>query len=373
MAYTVTMPQLGETVTEGTILRWAKQPGDSVAEDEVLLEISTDKVDTEVPSPVAGVLQEILVPEGQTVEVGTALATIATEGEAASPPAAAEPAAAEPTAPEPTPQAPQAPQAPQPQAAPAPQAPAAPSAPAAPQAPPAPAPDPQPAPQPEQPAARVDIVQDRPSGHSAEVGLLSPVVRKLASEHDVDLAQVEGTGRNGRITRKDVQGFIDSQATGAAPAPAAAEGPAPAPAPAAAPQPAPAESVPAEQPAPAPAAPAAPEPASAAPPADTGAKGPRGVPLRPGDRVESITRLRKRIADNMVDARRTAAHVWTLVEVDFEAVEKVRSRRKDAFKAAEGFSLTYLPFIARATIDALNALPVVYSSFFHEEEQRVMH
>jgi 2-oxoglutarate dehydrogenase E2 component (dihydrolipoamide succinyltransferase) len=246
------------------------------------------------------------------------------------------------------------------------------------------------------------------------------VVRKLASEHGVDLGSVTGTGRDGRITRKDVQAFIDRGAAAPevapvpevpveVPAPAVAA-PAPAPeAPVEVPAAEPPVEVPAEAPAPAAEvpveAPAAavepsvdvevemPEVAAAierkaglgrgldallpadaveAEPAEL-AKGPRGIPLRPGDRVEDISRLRKLIAENMRESRDTAAHVWTVVEADFEAVERVRQRHKADFKAREGFSLTYLPFIARATIDALNTFPVVNSAFFQAEEQRVMH
>jgi len=445
MSITVTMPQLGETVTEGTILRWAKQPGDTIVEDEVLLEISTDKVDTEVPSPASGVLTEILVPEGETVEVGAALAVISAAGEAAEPAPVVEAAPAPSPSPEPVPVAEAAPApgtavpvAPAPEApaaaesaAPVVPAPAAPTAPAAPEptvASPVPAPVAEPTPVSEPapvsvpeatrvpplvPTAEVEIVAAVPeiapaSSAVDDLGMLSPVVRKLASEHGIDLSLVTGTGRDSRITRKDVQAFIDAGAVTAA----AAAAPAPVPAPevesvevavaesvevvevesveVAVAEPVevvevesvevagaePVEVVEVEPapiatmepvPEPMPEAVVAPEPT---PPADTG---PRGIPLRPGDRVESISRLRKRIADNMVEARRTAAHVWTLVEVDYERIEQFRKRRKDAYKEAEGFSLTYLPFIARATIDALRAFPIVNSAFFQEEEQRVMH
>ncbi|MFQ5948399.1 MAG: biotin/lipoyl-containing protein, partial [Acidimicrobiia bacterium] len=213
MPVTVTMPQLGETVTEGTILQWHKQPGDTVEEDEVLLEISTDKVDTEVPSPASGTVQEILVPEGETVPVGTELAVIAAPGEVAVPAAAPEPAA---VAPPPEPEA-------QPEPEPAP-----------------------PAPEPAVTAAAAPAPTPEPS---AGVGPLSPVVRKLAAEHDVDLTLIQGTGRGGRITRKDVLVFVESGAAAAAPVEA------PVPAPAAAPVEAP---VPVEAPAPVPAPAAAP-------------------------------------------------------------------------------------------------------------------
>ena len=451
MSVTVRMPQLGETVTEGTILRWAKQPGDPIAEDEVLLEVSTDKVDTEVPSPAAGVVLEVLVPAGQTVPVGTPLAVI---GEAGQMPAPVPAAAAT--------QVPIAVVAPA--AGPAPAAGAATLIPIA-ELPPAAAPllevaaaivEAPPAPAPAAPVVPV-------AAPAADIGFLSPVVRRLAAENGIDLALIKGTGRDGRITRQDVQALVDARARGEAAAlaepvsPVAA--PASAPEPAVAPEPAPvaaaapvfvaapapvpipvveilpAAAAPAEvlgdeaeeeieaedeadlaglpkrvglgrglealiptgeplPPAapvaaavpPAPAAPAAPAAApapasafpSAAAPAPAAAAAveegpPSRILLRPGDRVEDPTRLRIRIAEHMTANRRTAAHVWTAVEADFEVVERVRRRHQDAFKAKEGFSLTYLPFIARATIDALNAFPVVNSSFYLEEKKAVMH
>lgn len=324
MPTTVSMPQLGETVTEGTILRWLKQVGDAVATDEMLVEISTDKVDTEVPSPVTGVVQEILAAEGETIQVGSPMAVIAAAGEEAAP--APEPAAQpgpEP-APEPAPApADEAPPAPEP--APAPPAPE--SEPAV-SAPPAPEPAP------------VTGTEAPPSA----AAFLSPVVRKLAREHGVDPAEVTGTGRDGRVTRNDLLAYIESAA--------------PRPAPAAAPEPAPAPTPPAP-------APAAPVPAPAV------ADG--GLAVRRGDEVREMDRLRARIAANMVNSKQTAAHVWTAMEVDFEAVERVRRAHRESFRAAEGFSLTYLPFIARATMDALREYPVVNSSFHYEERKAVFH
>ena len=311
MANTVTMPQLGETVTEGTILTWLKQPGDAVAEDELLVEISTDKVDTEMPSPFAGILQEILVSEGTTVAVGTALAVIAdsSDAEAAVSP---EPAATSGESTEPAVEVVTSavPSAPPPAATPAP--------------PPASAPA---------PAATTEAPRR---------GILSPVVRKLASDHGLDLTTVAGTGDGGRITRKDVEA-------------AAAAGPASAPA------------------APAPVAPPPAAPASTPEPASKPAPAVSAAPISPGDEVVELSRLRTRIADHMVHAKQTAAHVWTSVEVDYEAVEKVRQAHREEFKAAEGFSLTYLPFIARATMDALAAYPVVNSSLLLDEGKRVFH
>ena len=309
MATTVTMPQLGETVTEGTVLRWAKQVGDTVAEDEVLVEISTDKVDTEVPSPAAGVVLEILVPEGETVAVGSPLAVIGqavpAAGAAPSAPPAVEPEPAEPEV---------APAAVEP----------APASIAASQAPTEPAPQSQP--------ERVAAGRTgRAVGSDGAHLFLSPVVRKLVREYNLDPSQIEGTGRDGRITRNDVLAYIERHQ--GAPAPAA---PAP------------------EAPAPAAPAPAAGTPAS-------------------GEEEREIDRLRALIGANMIRAKQTAAHVWTSVEVDYSAVERVRQQYRESFKAEEGFSLTYLPFVARATMDALRTYPVVNSSFFLEERKAVFH
>ena len=330
MSITVTMPQLGETVTEGTILRWAKKQGDTIREDEVLLEISTDKVDTEIPSPAAGTILQILVPEGATVAVGTPLVVIGQPSEAGTPEAVPAPTAA---APAPRPAAP-VPPAPGPVIA-------VPVLAAAPRVPAPPA-----------------VAVARPS--SGDPGMLSPVVRRLAAEHRVDLAQVSGTGAGGRITRRDVEGFVASG--GAVTRPAAPE---------------PVRSVlgrgiqdlivsqPAEHvlfaPAPAPAAPEAP------------AQPPQPIQVAAGDEVQDLSRLRVRIAENMIRSRQTAAHVWTSVEVDFEHLERVRGKHKEAFKAREGFSLTYLPFVSRATVDALTAFPIVNSSFDFENKVRTLH
>ena len=274
----ITMPQLGETVTEGTITQWFKQPGDAVALDEVLFEVSTDKVDSEVPSPVAGTLVEILVGEGETVEVGVVLARMGDEG-AAPAPAAPEPAAEAPPAEAPPAEAPAAEPAPAPPAPPA--------------AEPAPAPP-------------------------ADALPLSPVVRRLITEHGLDPTTIAGTGAGGRITRADVEAAI--QAGGAtAPAPAMVVGSA--------------------------AAPAAP------------AVGPRA-----GDTVEPLNNIRRRTGEHMVMSKQVSPHVLTAVEVDFEGVERVRQAHKAEVKAEDGFSLTYLPFITRALSDALADFPHMNAS-----------
>lgn len=319
----VTMPQLGETVTEGTITQWFKNVGDTVAMDEILFEVSTDKVDSEVPSPVAGVVTEILAAEGDVVEVGQVLCRVGDAADAAAPAAAPEPAAAEP---EPTP----APE-PEPEPAPAPVAEAPAPAPE-----PAPAPAPAPAPEPA-PAAPVSAATD---------GLiLSPVVRRLIADNKLDASQITGTGLGGRITRNDVEQIIQARAAGTTPAPAPA---AAAPAAPAAPEPAPAPAAaPAAAPAPAPA------PAAAAPVPAVGQR----------DEIVPLNNIRKRTAEHMVMSKATSPHVLTAMEIDYERVEQVRKKHKAAWKADEGFSLTYLPFITRAVADALRDFPHLNASF----------
>jgi pyruvate dehydrogenase E2 component (dihydrolipoamide acetyltransferase) len=327
----ITMPQLGETVTEGTITKWFKQVGDTVAEDEPLFEVSTDKVDSEVPSPMSGTLVEIKVPEGETVDVGVVLAVIgdATDAPAAAPAPAAEPEPAsepEPKAEEPAAEEPK-------EAEPAQEA-------------PAPEPDaPAPAPDPTAAAAEPEAVgaeQPAPVEASAAPAapptdsgrLLSPVVRRLISEHGLDPATIAGTGVGGRITRNDVLAAADSKGRSA---------------PAAAPTPAQA---------PAPAAPAAAAPARRAP-----------EPLeRSGDRDTVIphTNIRKRTAEHMRRSLDTSAHVYAAIEVDYEGVDRVRRAEKDAWKASEGFSLTYLPFVSRAVVDAIHEFPEVNATFTDE-------
>jgi 2-oxoglutarate dehydrogenase E2 component (dihydrolipoamide succinyltransferase) len=305
----VVMPQMGVSVSEGTILKWLKQVGEPVAADEPLLEISTDKVDTEVPSPGAGVVREILVQEGETVEVGTRLAIIAPEG--------AEPAEPEAVEPEPAEEAPAA-------AAPAPQ-PAAP-APAPPPAAPAPAPAP--------------VAAGNGGGDRTFV---SPVVARIAAEHGVDVGQVPGTGAGGRVTKKDILAFVESGGAAAAPAAAPAspetppETPAPAPEPVAAAQP---------SDAPAPAA-AAPAPAAAAAP----------TPVGTGEAVEPMNAMRRGIAEHMRRSLDTSAHVTSAIEVDMSTVVAIRSKLKKEYEQAYGVNPTYLSFVARATVDTLRDYP----------------
>ncbi|MFJ8702338.1 2-oxoglutarate dehydrogenase, E2 component, dihydrolipoamide succinyltransferase [Streptomyces ardesiacus] len=293
----VVLPALGESVTEGTVTRWLKSVGDSVEEDEPLLEVSTDKVDTEIPAPASGTLLEIVVGEDETAEVGAKLAVIGAAGAA---PAAAPAAPAAPAQPEPTPAPAPAAPAPAP-AAPAP-APAAPAAPApAPQAPAAPAPAPAAAPAAPAAAQPVD-----------DGAYVTPLVRKLAAENGVDLSTVKGTGVGGRIRKQDVV--------------AAAE-----------------------------AAKAAPAPAAAAPAAPAAKKAPvlEASPLR-GQTVK-MPRIRKVIGDNMVKALHEQAQLSSVVEVDVTRLMKLRARAKDAFAAREGVKLSPMPFFVKAAAQALKA------------------
>jgi pyruvate/2-oxoglutarate dehydrogenase complex dihydrolipoamide acyltransferase (E2) component len=324
----VVMPQMGVSVSEGTITKWLKSEGEHIGRDEPLLEISTDKVDTEVPSPAEGVVAQILVQEGETVEVGTVLAVIAPEGAA--------PAAAPEAPPEPATQV----------AADASEAAASETAePTAPTPPPAPAPAAAPA-----------------SGNGRT--FVSPVVARIASEHGVDPNAVQGTGTGGRVTKKDILAFVEGGGQAAAappaaePAPAAAE-PAPAlPAPAE-PAPAPAAQAPPAPPAhataqPAPAAPAAqaPPPAPAAAPAPAASAEPE-----PGETVEPMSAMRKGIAEHMRRSLDTSAHVTSAIEVDMSKVVAIRKKLKQEYEQAYGVNPTYLSFVARATVETLREYP----------------
>ncbi|GAB3154604.1 2-oxoglutarate dehydrogenase, E2 component, dihydrolipoamide succinyltransferase [Microbispora hainanensis] len=337
MPVSVTMPQLGESVTEGTVTRWLKKEGDRVEADEPLLEVSTDKVDTEIPSPSAGYLTKIIVGEDETVEVGAELALIDSEAGAA-------PAAAEPAAPAPAPQ-------PEPEPAPAPAQAAAPEpAPAAPissipqpapavvtpqQAPPAPAPAPQaPAPQPPAPAAQPSEPTPLPS--SGEGPYVTPLVRKLAAEHGVDLDSLTGTGVGGRIRKQDVieAARVQREQATAAPAPQAA-------------------------PAQAPAAPAAAAPAASEVRVDTTLRG----------RTEKMSRLRQTIAKRMVESLQVSAQLTTVVEVDVTRIARLRDRAKDEFLRREGVKLSFMPFFAMATVEALKQHPKLNATINSETNE----
>jgi 2-oxoglutarate dehydrogenase E2 component (dihydrolipoamide succinyltransferase) len=321
-AVDVVMPQMGVSVSEGTITKWLKQPGEQVESDESLLEISTDKVDTEVPSPATGVLQEVLAQEGETVAVGTKIAVIGPEGAAA--------AEAPPSVPEPATQAGAAeaeeassgegetPTAEKVEGA----------APAA-----------------EPVAATADGAREgeapaRPQAPAQDNGkaFVSPVVGRIAAEHGVDVSQVEGTGRGGRVTKKDIMSFIESGGAAATPAAPAAPAEPEAPAPAA----------PTAPPAPAPAQPAASAPAAA--PAPAGEPG-------EGETFEPVSPMRRGIAEHMRRSLDTAAHVTSAIEVDMSKVVAIRERLKGEWKKAYGVNPTYLAFVARAAVETLTDYP----------------
>jgi pyruvate dehydrogenase E2 component (dihydrolipoamide acetyltransferase) len=307
------MPQLGETVTEGTITRWMKAVGDAVERDEPLFEVSTDKVDSEVPSPAAGVLSEILVPEGETVEVGVKLAVI---GDGAAPaPSEAAPAA---VAAEPAPPTP--PAAP-PQAAPPPQA---------------------PAPAPAEPAA-APVSTAESNGDGVGPSVLSPMVRKLLAENGISETEVTGTGAGGRITRDDAQRTVEARRAATPP-------PAPAPAAAAPPPPPVVQNAPATTVA---------RPAQAPPVSMASFRA-------AGDQIVPFSNMRRRTAEHMVRSKATSPHAFIANEVDFESVERVRKAWGERFKAEEGFALTYLPFVARAAVEALRDFPLLNASVVDE-------
>ena len=283
----VVMPQMGESIVEGTLTKWLKKPGERIERDEPLFEISTDKVDTEIPSPVAGTLSEVLVEEGKTVGINTVVARIDEGGSGA---AAAPPA----------------------------QAAAPPAAQAAP---------PPPSAAPVQETATQETIQPTPAPQQVEdtasaTGPLSPLVRKMARENNIDLGKVRGTGAGGRITKQDLEAHLS--AAPAAPA-------APQAAPVAAPQ-----------------APAAPAPVAAGGQAKT--------------RIEPLSTMRAKIAEHMVMSKRTSAHVTTVHRVDMTKVAKMRERNKALFQQNYGFSLTYLPFITRAAVVALRQFPLLNAS-----------
>ena len=266
----VVMPQMGESIVEGTLTRWLKKPGDTVQRDEPLFEISTDKVDTEIPSPASGVLSEVLVPEGQTVAINTVVARISDGAGAAAP-------------------------APVVQAAPPPPVPVA-----------APAPVPVAAPPPVVAPAAPTV---------ADLGPLSPLVRKMARENEVDLTAVSGTGAGARITKHDVEAAIAKPSAAPVAAPAAATFAPP-------------------------------------PPRIEAAK----------FRVEPMSTMRKKIAEHMSHSLHTSAHVTTVHKVDMTAVARIREKNKAAFQAQYGFSLTFLPFVAAATCKALREFPILNAS-----------
>lgn len=268
MADVFKMPKLGETVTTGTVTRWLRAVGDTVGFDDPLLEVATDKVDSEIPSPYSGVVLEIMVPEGETVAVGAELARIGTAAESGQDP--------------------------------------------------------------------------RPDTTGNGRAKLSPIVRKLAARHGIDLGTIQGSGATGRITREDVEAAIAR--TGLGPM---------------GPSTAPAVTPAATQ------TPFVPKPSTATVPSP--------VTAGPGDEVQPLSRMRLAIAERMTESLRVAPHVWTAVEVDLQAVEEVRREHKERFRREEGTSLTYLAFVARAACDALRAFPVVNSSLDMAARTRILH
>ncbi len=278
MSTNVVMPQMGESVAEGTITKWMKKVGERVDRDEPLFEISTDKVDAEIPSPAAGVLTQILVKENETVAVNTVVAVVDGEGAGVTPPAPAEAASA-------------------------------------PQAPP-------PAPSPASTAAVAPPTIEEQEGGGGEEVRTSPLVRRIAREHNVDLSQVKGSGLAGRVSKKDILDFLDQHRsdTPAAPPPATAAA------------------------------------TAAAPPA------PSPTISSAATQVVPMTPMRRQIAEHMVMSKHTSAHVYTLVEVEMSRVVAARERWKQEFEQRNGIKLTFTPFFVRAAVEAIKELPIINSS-----------
>jgi pyruvate dehydrogenase E2 component (dihydrolipoamide acetyltransferase) len=335
----VVMPQMGESIFEGTITKWLKKPGDKVNRDEPLFEISTDKVDAEIPSPTAGVLKEIKVPEGTTVQVNTVVGTIAAEGEAAGTPAAAPQAKAAP-APSTEKAAPAVPAPSQPPTEPAKTAAKTTGGAASTDGPSKKAP----------PAGRnggdtvtageeqedESTVLQFPPGQSQEGERLrsSPLVRRIARENNIDLNQVKGTGLGGRITKEDINQFVEHRP---AQRPAASTGP----------------QIAAQQPA---AQRPAYQPGTAAPAM------PSQQPIAIPGEVVPMTAMRKKIAERMVESKRTSAHVHSVFEVDLSRVMAIRQREKTNFEKRTGTRLTMMPFFCRAAIEGIRDWPIVNAS-----------
>jgi len=294
MATDVVMPQMGESIAEGTVVRWMKKPGEKVERDEPLLEISTDKVDAEIPSPASGTLTEILAQEGQTVTVNSVIARIATDGEAAAPQPQPAAAAPQPEPPKPEPSKPEAQKPAEPPAEPTQSSVLSPQ------------------------SSNITDLDERRRTKS------SPLVRKIAQENNVDITRIQGSGVSGRVTKNDILEYLEKPQPAAAPAAAASR-------PAAAPQPQPER---------------APAPSFA-----------------PGEnvRIEPLSVMRKKIAQHMVLSKQTSAHVTTVFEVDFTAIERLRQEHK-ALYAERGAKLTYLPFIIQAVIAGLREFPILNAS-----------
>ena len=287
----IVMPQMGESIFEGTITKWLKKPGDKVQRDEPLFEISTDKVDAEIPAPASGVLQEIKVSEGNTVQVNTVVGTIAADGEAAT-------------------------------------AASTPSKPSDPAKPVAAAPERKEVAEtkPAEPPKQKEMVEPAHE-HEDEHVRSSPLVRKIARAHDIDLSHIPGTGLGGRVTKQDVMAFLEKQASAAPAAPA-----------------------------PAPAAPGA----TSAVPLPKAAPTPAPAPI-PGE-IVPMTQIRKIIAQRMIESRRTSAHVHNMFEVDVTRIVNLRNKMKGAFEQRYNTRLTFMPFFVRAAIIGLQQFPIINAS-----------
>jgi pyruvate dehydrogenase E2 component (dihydrolipoamide acetyltransferase) len=303
----IIMPQMGESIVEGTITKWLKKPGDKVQRDEPLFEISTDKVDAEIPAPASGVLQEIKVTEGTTVNVNTVVGTIAVEGESAAAPAKA--AAPAPAAEKPAASAEEKkPEEKKPALAPP-------------------------------PAAASTAPEEEEEARS------SPLVRKIAREHGVSLSQISGTGLGGRITKQDIMSFIESQASQPAPVETDAFGSLPR----------------AESRGPAGRSEAPPVAGPVSPTASAPTPRPSAPAPFPGDLVP-LTNMRKLIAKHMIESRRTSAHVHCMYEVDFTRIVNLRNKQKTGFEQRHGARLTFMPFFVRAAVMALQQWPIINAS-----------
>ena len=362
MSEEVKMPQMGESIAEGTIVKWLKKVGDSVKRDEPLFEISTDKVDAEIPAPSSGVLSEIMVQEGETVAVNTVVAVI--NGGGAAKPAPSEAAKEAPAPPKEAPKQAQPeppPEAPQATAAPLKEEPKQ----TQPERPPAASAAPPPAPAKQAPQSTA-AAPTAPAGDvSASTEELrrtrsSPLVRKIAEEHGIDISEIEGTGIGGRVTKQDILSFVENRGAGAKAEPAAT----------------PAAPVTTAQ---APAAPAtvatAPPEAAAVPRAPQPPRAPAAVqaeagppPFAEGDRVEiePMSIMRRRIAERMVESRHISAHVTSFMEVDFTKTAKLRDGMKREFER-DGVKLTFMPFIIKGVIEGIKKWPIVNSSMWGDQ------
>ena len=355
MATEIKMPQLGETVVEGTITRWLKKEGDTIEPDEYIVEISTDKVDSEVPSSAGGVIQKLLVNEGETVQVGTPIAVVGEEGESEAEGAETEQPAEKSEsekseAEQPAESEQPAAESEQPSESEAEQSADEESEPAAAEAEPSDTKSREPASdaagKPEPAAAertpKTEPAAKTPGGDDSKRGIISPLVRRLADENDVDLAEVSGSGTGGRIRKQDVLRYVEERKARPAAKPAAAAEPAPERA-------------------------AKPAPERAAEPAPE-------RPAAAGGREELVpwTNIRRRTAEHMVASHLETARAWNAVEVDWTNVVSLREKVKGAFREREGFNLTYMPFLAKALCETLLEMPVVNASFDEENQANLV-